>query len=387
VAQPVHAAAAEGAKHERLAWRTWVPWALVVLAFVVALVSALNIWVKRQALSDDNWANASGQLLENPQIRHSLSLYLVNQIYDNVNLSSEIEQRLPPRAKGLAQPLAAGLEGTLVTAIDAFLARPRVQKLWKEANRRAHQLFMAVLDGKHGILASSGGNVVLNLRPMIEELGNETGLGTRLAQRLPPDAGQLVVMKGNQLDAARKGVKVVRVLSYFLFFLVIALFAAAMWIAREGKRRGVLLGAGISILAVGLLVLVIRRFAGEYIVNALSTNDDAKGAVRASWAIGTALLRNVGINAIIYGLAIVFAAWIAGPSRAATWSRRQLAPTMRERPWIIYGAVTVLLLLILLAGPTDAQRVFPLLVLFAFAFVGTEYLRRHTAREFPPAEA
>jgi len=247
---------------------------------------------------------------------------------------------------------------------------------------------MAVLNGKHEVLASTGGNVVLNLRPIVEQLGQQTGLGSRLAERLPPDAGQITIMKGNQLDAARKTVKVIRVLSYFLFFLVIALFGLAIWLAREGKKRGVLLAAGISVFAVGLLVLVIRRFAGEYLVNALTTNTDAKGAVNAAWAIGTELLRNVGINAVIYGVVIIFAAWIAGPSRAATWSRRQLAPTMRDRPWIIYGVVTLVLLLILLAGPTDAQRIFPLLILFALAYVGTEVLRRQTAREFPaPAPA
>jgi hypothetical protein len=388
VAQPAHAAAAEGAKHERLAWRSWVPWALVVLAFVITLISALNVWVKRQALSDSNWANASGQLLENEKVRSALSIYLVNQIYENVDVAQALEQRLPPRAKGLAQPLAAGLQGAAVTAVNAVLSRPRVQQLWKEANRRAHELFMAVLNGKHGVLASTGGNVVLNLRPILEQLGAQTGLGSRLAERLPPDAGQITIMKGNQLDTARKTVKVIRVLSYFLFFLVIAIFGLAIWLAREGKKRAVLLGAGISVLAVGLLVLVIRRYAGEYLVSALTTNPDAKDAVRASWAIGTELLRNVGINAVIYGVVIVFAAWIAGPSRAATWSRRQLAPTMRDRPWIIYGAVTVVLLLILLAGPTDAQRIFPLLILFALAYVGTEFLRRQTAREFPaPAAA
>jgi hypothetical protein len=388
VAQPAHAAAADGAKHERFAWRAWVPWALVVLAFIIALISALNVWVKRQALSDSNWANASSQLLENEKIRSALSIYLVNQIYENVDVAQALEERLPPRAKGLAQPLAAGLQGTAVTAVNALLSRPRVQKLWKEANRRAHKQFMAVLNGKHEVLASTGGNVVLNLRPIVEQLGQRTGLGSRLAERLPPDAGQITIMKGNQLDTARKTVKVIRVLSYFLFFLVIALFGVAIWLAREGKKRGVLLGAGISILAVGLLVLVIRRYAGDYLVNALATNTDAKGAVSAAWAIGTELLRNVGINAVIYGVVIIFAAWIAGPSRAATWSRRQLAPTMRDRPWIIYGVVTLVLLLILLAGPTDAQRIFPLLILFALAYVGTEYLRRQTAREFPaPAPA
>jgi hypothetical protein len=339
--------------------------------------------VKRQALSTDNWTQASGQLLENDKIRGALSVYLVDQLYQNVDVPKALEQRLPPQAKPLAAPIAAGLQQVAVRSADSLLARPRVQQAWKEANRRAHKLFLGVLNGKHNILQSTNGNVVLNLQPLVQLLAERTGLGARIQQRLPPDAGQIVVMKGNQLDTARKTVKVIRVLSYLLLFLMIALYAAAIWIAR-GRRRTVLLGVGISVLVVGLLVLVVRRFAGNYLVDALTTNPDDKKAVSASWAIGTQLLRNVGLNAVIYGVVIVFAAWIAGPAGAARWSRRKLAPTMSDHPVVIYGVVALVLCLILLAGPTDAQRIFPLLILFAFAFVGTEVLRRQTIREFPP---
>jgi uncharacterized membrane protein YwaF len=191
-------------------------------------------------------------------------------------------------------------------------------------------------------------------------------------------------MKGSQLDTARKAVKVIRVLSYFLFFLVIALYAVAVYLGRN--HRKVLLGVGVSVLVVGLIVLVVRRFAGDYLVDALNNNPDTKGAVSATWAIGTELLRNTGINGVIYGIVIIFAALIAGPSRPATWTRRTLAPAMRAYPVVVYGFVTLILLLVLLAGPTDAQRIFPLLILFAFAYVGVEVLRRQTMREFPAPE-
>jgi len=353
-----------------------------VLAAVIGLVAALNIWVKRQALSTDNWTNASSQLLENSEIRSAISVYLVNQIYQNVDVTNALEQRLPPQAKGLAPQIAVALQQIAVRAANALLARPLIQQLWKEANRRAHQLFIAVLDGKHNVLVSSGGNVVLNLQPILKQLAQQTGLGSRLQGRLPPDAGKITIMKGNQLETARRAVKVVRVLSYLLFFLVLALYAAAVYLAR-GRRRKVLMGAGVSVLIVGLIVLIVRRFAGNYLVDTLTANPVNKDAVSAAWAIGTELLRNTGVNIVIYGIGIIFAAWIAGPSRPATWCRRVLAPTMREHPWVIYGVVTLALILVLLAGPTDAQRIFPLLILFAFAYAGTEVLRRQTLREFP----
>jgi len=147
-----------------------VPWALVVLAAVIGLVSALNVWVKRQALDTDNWTNASSQLLENDKIRGALSVYLVNQLYENSNVTQRLQQRLPPALDPLAPQISLGLEQVAVRATDQLLARPRVQQLWREANRHAHQLFIGVLNGKKGILVSSGGNVVLNLQPILKQL-------------------------------------------------------------------------------------------------------------------------------------------------------------------------------------------------------------------------
>jgi hypothetical protein len=384
VAESVPAAAETAKKHHRLAWRTWVPWALVVLAAVIGLVAALNVWVKRQALNTDNFTNASSQLLENEQIRGALSVYLVNQLYQNVDVTAALEQRLPPQVKGLAPTIAGALQQPAVQATDALLARPRVQALWRESVRRAHQAFINLLNGKHNLLLSTNGQVVLNLRPLVEQLATRFGLSGKRLQQLPPDAGQIVIMKGNQLETARRSVKVVRVLSYFLLFLVLALFAAAVYLAR-GRRRKLLMGCGISVLIVGLIVLVVRRYAGNYLVDALTNNPEQKHPISAVWAIETQLLRNVGINAVVYGLGIMFAAWIAGTSRAATWIRRHLAPTMRDHPVVIYGAVALALFIVLISGPTDAQRIYPLLILFALAFVGTEVLRRQTAREFPAA--
>jgi predicted phage tail protein len=295
-----------------------------------------------------------------------------------------LEERLPPSAQALGPPLALALEPALVRTANTILARPRVQQLWEQSNRRAHQLLIALLEGEREVLVTTDGNVVLDLQPILAEVQERTGLGERLQERLPPDAGQLVIMEGDQLENARRAVNAIEVLSYFLSFLVLGLFALAVYLA-VGRRRTMLLAVGISMLVVGLIVLVVRRLAGKYLVDALTSTEDAEAPVSAAWAISTELLRNVGFNVVVYGLLITFAAWVAGPSRPATWLRRSLAPTMRERPALVYGFVAFVLLVVLLTGPTDGQRIYPLLFVFALAFVGTEVLRRQTAREFPPA--
>ena len=365
-------------------WRLWVPWVLVTLAAVIALASALNIWVKRQALDTNNFTNASVRLLENPEVRSALSVYLVDQLYQNVNVPAQLEQNLPAQFKGIAAPLAGALRQLLVRAADTFLQRPRIQALWKEAVMRAHKLFIGVLNGDKGILQTTNGNVVLNLRPIVQQLEQQGGLVGRIAAQLPPNVGQITILQGNQLHTARQAVKLVRFLSYFLFFLVLALYALAAYLA-TGRRRQLLLGIGISAIVVGLLILVVRRYTGDYLINALTTNSANKPAVSVVWAVETELLRNVGINVLVYGAFVIFAAWIAGPSRPARWIRRVLTPTARDHPWVIYGFVALVLLLILISGPTDGQRIYPLLVVFVLAFIGVEVLRRQMLEEFPDA--
>ncbi len=73
-------------------WRRWAPWVLVVVAALIGLVSALNIWVKRQALDTENWTNTSSQLLENSEIRNAISVYLVDQVYENVDVATALDR-------------------------------------------------------------------------------------------------------------------------------------------------------------------------------------------------------------------------------------------------------------------------------------------------------
>jgi len=366
--------------------RRWLPWVLVVVAATIGLAASLNVWVKRQALSTDNWTQASSDLLANPEIRSALSVYLVDQMYDNVDIAQALEDRLPPATQGLAAPLAAALRQPATRAADALLARPKVQALWTEANRRAHQRLLAVLDEDKSALQTTDGNVVLDLRSLVQQLlqtAGIEGLSSRVEAELPPDAGQIVIMKGTELDTARTTVKVIRAVSWLLLALVLGLFALAVYIAR-GRRRTLLIGVGASTVVVGLLVLVARRYGGDYLVGALATNPDTEAPASAVWGIATSLLRNVGINLVIYGSIVVVGAWAAGPSRWATSLRRASAPTMREHPVVLYALVALVLLVVLLAGPTDAQRIYPLLIVFALAFVGSEVWRRQTVREFPP---
>ena len=76
-------------------------------------------------------------------------------------------------------------------------------------------------------------------------------------------------------------------------------------------------------------------------MNALATTASVKPAVESTWAISTSLLVQAAVAAIAYGVVIVAAAWLAGPTGLAVSARTRLAPWLRE-PRIAYGAVAVI---------------------------------------------
>ena len=82
------------------------------------------------------------------------------------------------------------------------------------------------------------------------------------------------------------------------------------------------------------------------------------------------------------------AAILSGPTHAATWVRGHIAPTMRDRPGLVYAVVGLVYLLVVLWGPTPAFRnVLGILVFGGLIALGTEAFRRLTVREFPAGPA
>src|SRR6185503_20428773 len=186
--------------------RRALPMTLVVLATVIAFFSVFAVWAKHQLLKTDTWTHTSSQLLENEDIRNAVADFLVTQLYANVNVENELAKALPPRLQPLAGPASGGLRELALNITQRALAQPKVQALWEDANRTAHQEFLDVVDNKNEAVSTTGGNVVLDLGAILNQVANQVGVGGNLASKLPPDAAQLTIMKSDQLETVQTGV-------------------------------------------------------------------------------------------------------------------------------------------------------------------------------------
>jgi hypothetical protein len=358
---------------------------LLALATVLAVLSVVAVWANRQLLNAENWADTSTALLEDPAIRTSVSDYLVDAVYANVDVSAQLASALPPRLQPLAGPAAGGLRNAAQDVTERALGRPRVQQAWKNANRLAAERFIAIAEDKSTFVTTSGSAVYLDLRALLLDVVERLGLPGKLAGRIPPSAGSVRIMSSDQVSAIQDATSTLRGLAVALPLLALALFALAVGIAR-GRRRETLRSVGWCLVIAGALVLVARTVAGQRVVDSLARTDAVKPAAEATWSIGTSMLHDIAWAVIVVGIPLIAAAWLAGPMRSAHVLRGAAAPWLRERPGVAYGLAAALVLLVIAWAPIPATRmVIPVLLMIALVVLGVAALRRQVAAEFPAA--
>jgi hypothetical protein len=356
---------------------------LVVLGVLLVALSLLAGYVRFQGLDTDTVEGTAADLIADDEIRDQVAASLVDELFASVDVAAELEQRLPPEQQGLAGPAAAGLREFSERAAQRMLERPRVQALWVNTVTRAHRQLIAVLEDDTGALSTENGAVVLDLQPLVIQLGERVAVVGDVAERLGPDAGRIEVMEAENLETAQDLTQLLKILGTWLWLLPLALWAIALWIAR-GRRRSILRTIAIGSILAGLLVLVVRRLAGSSIVDELvASSSSAQTAALDTWNILTSQLRDGGFTLVGLGVILLLAVWLVGPSASAVSARRWLAPYL-ARAEIAYGIAGALFLLLLWWSPTvQTTRVQLMLVAAALLAVGVELLRRQTAREVP----
>ncbi|MBS1891382.1 MAG: hypothetical protein JST59_08815 [Actinobacteria bacterium] len=355
---------------------------LVIAGTVVALLAIFSIWANRQLLNTDNWVSTSDRLISNEKVDERLANYLAEEVFTGERLEAKLEEALPPKLAPLASVVAGGLHGLAPQIAQKLLEAPRVQALWSDANRKAHEELLEVLDGGGTTIKTENGTVTLDLKPLVETLGERVG-ANELGEQLPVGAGRLTIIHSDELELAQEGVKLLRHLPIVLTLLALILFGLAIWFGGP-RRREVLRSVGIGFIVAGTIVLLLRTLGGHYVVDALAKSETGKPAFEAVWGIGTSLLADVARSTLAFGILVVLAAWLAGPTKIATRLRRESAPYVRENRAVAFGAAAALFVLLVAFAPVDAfSRPLGMLILAILLAAGTELLSRQIARENP----
>ena len=355
--------------------------ALTVLAILLALVGMLAFYMEHTVLDEDGFETISRSMIENDEIRTQVAAKSVDTLFENVDVDAAIAERLPPAQQGLAPVLAGLARSGADRAADAALERPRVQTVWVEVTTRTQRQLVRLLDDDTTFVQTEGGAVVLDLRPIVIELGDQVAVIGKVAERLPESAGKVAIIEKSQLETAQRATNVLRAVADWMWLVALAVAALAIWVAR-GRRRLELRALALGLVLVGLLLLAVRRFAGDYLVDELAKDDAVKPAAHDAWSILTQTLADRAWVWIVLGIVTLLGVWFVGESRRAAQARRAAAPILESRP-TTYSIAVVALLVVALVTPPIARGWLTALALIVLLVAGIEVVRKLVNTEAP----
>ena len=209
---------------------------LTILAILLALVGMVAFYVEHTALDEDGFETISRNMIENDEIRTQVAAKAVDTLFANVDVEAAIAERLPPAQQGLAPVLAGLARSGADRAADAALERPRVQTVWVEVTTRTQRQLVRLLDDDTTFIQTEGGAVVLDLRPIVIELGDQVAVIGKVAERMPESSGKIAIIEKSQLETAQSITKILRAVADWMWLVALAVAALAVWLAR-GRRR------------------------------------------------------------------------------------------------------------------------------------------------------
>ena len=363
--------------------RSTAVWIVLVVAGLLLLLSSFAVWINRVALNTSVFTDTSASLLDDNAIRSAIATRAVDELFNNVDVQAEVQAKLPKVIQSLSGPATAALHQASYAIVDRALERPELQKLFTVSLKETHKTLVQVLEGGGPNVSTQGGQVTLNLRSIIVDASNQIGIGKQVADKIPADAGQIVILRSNQLNTAQNSFELLKTLAWVLPILTLVAFGFAVWLSRD--RRRAVRGIGVMLVIVGLLGLVAARLTQNYVVTSLVSQKTDRQAANNAWNILTELMRGSFRLMIFVGILFLIAAWLAGPGRRALSARRAIAPGIRNRVWAHVVLALVGLFLLLNSQVSDFSRFLFVVILVALGATWIELTRRQTMLEFPDA--
>jgi hypothetical protein len=360
---------------------------LTVVGVILIVVTILAGYLRWQLFDQKTFETTAQELIADDTIRSRVADRTAEMLLENVDVEQLVADKLPEAQKPLAGPLAASITLGMTRFTEALYSRPRVQDLWVAAASETQQQVENVLDDDTGPLTTVDGELVLDLRPIVIELGDKVAIIGRAASVIPQDRAVIKIVDADNLETAQDITALFKSIAPWIWVVAFLCFGLAIWLA-AGRRRIEIRAIAIGLVVAGLVVLVLRAVAGRYLVNDLVPREEGKPAAQNAWDIITQLLADGAWAAILIGAVVLVGVIIAGPSRLGVRARGLLAPVFENRLYL-YSALAGFLLLLAWWNPI-AQTGRPLyLAVFAVLLVaGAEVLRRvvrsESALEAPP---
>jgi hypothetical protein len=329
--------------------------AVMVAVGAFALVtSTVGVWAANTAFDTDRWVATVAPLPRDPTVSGAMAQYATTELFRVLDVEDRVRAVLPDQAAFVAGPLTGQFREVVRRTVNDVLVSDRFQRIWVEANRRAHQRVLAILEGTSTLVVVREDRVEIDLLPLINQVlrqlsgnlptlfgkqlslpdlgtsqipGNlRTRVEDALGVSLPRDFARFTIYDAGQLSAVREAVTTAK--RDLVLFVVATIVLLVMALLLSPGRRRTLLQFGLWLVVAAVAVTaVLRRIRGELLLE-VPTGTYRDGVDSALTTV-FAGLRDRGTQLTWIGVLLALVMYLVGPGRVPVWLRTQVARTAR----------------------------------------------------------
>jgi hypothetical protein len=298
---------------------------------VLAPVSVLAVWTANQVSDTSRYVENVSPLISEPTVQRALTDQITAQISRQIDVPGVTRQAAAQlSARGLTRlssllstfsgSIASGVNGFIHSVVAKIVASPVVANLWKDGNRIAHTQLVRALSGKSSELTISNGQVVLGLRPFIDQVKHRLAArGLTLVDKLPPINPTFPLFDAKYLVKARTAYSLLTTLKWALPLVTLIALAAGVYVARRHRRA--LIGAGLGLAGSMVVLAIAIAIVRAIYINKVPTNVLPADAAAVVFDDIVRFIRQGLRVLLVLGLVVAIAGFFTGPSITAVRTR------------------------------------------------------------------
>jgi hypothetical protein len=336
-----------GRSAARQRWRTVVAALLIVVACVLAPLSAVAIWTRNQVTNTDRYVATVSPLASDPAIQKAIADQITAQVFTYIDIKGLTTQALDAlSSRGLSPqvtsqleafsvPIANGVQSFTRDQVGKIVASDAFTNAWIQANRTAHAELVKALTGEGGgAVTVENDTVSVNLAAFIQTVKAQlVASGFTLAERIPEVNASFVLFQSKDITRVRSGFNLLNTLGIWLPILAIVLLVLGVYVAKDHRRAliGAAVGVAVSMVVLALALAVFRSIYLDAVPATVLPHD----AAAVLYDTIVRFLR-LGLRTIlVLALVVAAGAFLTGRSVTAVRTREGLG---RAIGWLQGGA-------------------------------------------------
>jgi len=232
-------------------------------------------------------------------------------------------------------------------------------------------------------LSTTGGQVTLELQPLIIEIADQVGLGQQARDNIPESVGQVEIVDSDQLSSVQTAATLIHGTALITALLGLALIGLAVYLSPGYRWLTLLWVAGALILG-ALIVLILRSVLGGILVPELAT-PDVQPAADAAYGIATGLLSSIAWTVIWSAILLIPLSWLLSPTKSGESARAFLAVPFGRYPGATFALLGLVAFVFLLMGAGDQRGFLVRLMIVFLAALGAFFFRQRLVEAYPDA--